>query len=359
MKKILVLLWCVCIYGVLFSQTTDSKRSLFQFSFFPPLSTNGIHSSQYTNKFSFNVLAGISESEEGFTFGGLSNVILKDAKGIQFAGLSNHVGNEGSGFQFAGLANMNKNGFSGFQFAGLLNTASTMNGFQFSGLANLAKETDGFQFAGLTNIAEEVGGFQFSGLMNIAEEVDGFQFAGLINVAKSVKGVQFAGLINIAEDSDCPIGLVNIIKNGEKSIAVTYDALGSTVASFRSGGKYTYGILGVGYNHKTRGSTLVTEGGLGAHIPVLPWFRINNEVKFSSIGSNSQEPVINAGYSLLPAFRIGQHIELFAGAGVHYMETKNMNNHKIFPDHSLWKKHGPAKWQQLYIGYQFGCQYIF
>ncbi len=329
MKKILTLLLCVLTYSTLSAQTSTEKRTTFQLTFFPPLSTNGMYSHQYTNTISINLLAGISQNEEAFTWGGLANVVLNDAKGFQMAGLANYVGNDGQGFQNAGLANINKNRFSGFQMAGLANTASEMKGFQFSGL------------------------------VNIASDVNGVQFAGLINIAKDVHGVQFAGLINIAENSDCPIGLINIIKNGEKGIAVTYDAIGSTVVSFRSGGKYTYGILGVGYNHKSSNNSLVTEGGLGAHIPVTPWFRINNELKGTSIGNNTDEPVFNAGYSLLPAFRIGKHVELFAGAGINYMDTKDMNNLKMFPNHSLWKKSGSSRMQQLYIGYQFGLQYIF
>lgn len=329
MKKILTLLLCVLTYSTLSAQTSTEKRTTFQLTFFPPLSTNGMYSHQYTNTISINLLAGISQNEEAFTWGGLANVVLNDAKGFQMAGLANYVGNDGQGFQNAGLANINKNRFSGFQMAGLANTASEMKGFQFSGL------------------------------VNIASDVNGVQFAGLINIAKDVHGVQFAGLINIAENSDCPIGLINIIKNGEKGIAVTYDAIGSTVVSFRSGGKYTYGILGVGYNHKSSNNSLVTEGGLGAHIPVTPWFRINNELKATSIGNNTDKPVFNAGYSLLPAFRIGKHVELFAGAGINYMDTKDMNNLKMFPNHSLWKKSGSSRMQQLYIGYQFGLQYIF
>ena len=329
MKKILTLLLCVLTYSTLSAQTSTKTRTTFQLTFFPPLSTNGMYSHQYTNTISINLLAGISQNEEALTWGGLANVVLNDAKGFQMAGLANYVGNDGQGFQNAGLANINKNRFSGFQMAGLVNTASEMKGFQFSGL------------------------------VNIASDVNGVQFAGLINIAKDVHGVQFAGLINIAENSDCPIGLINIIKNGEKGIAVTYDAIGSTVVSFRSGGKYTYGILGVGYNHKSSNNSLVTEGGLGAHIPVTPWFRINNELKVTSIGNNTDEPVFNAGYSLLPAFRIGKHVELFAGAGINYMDTKDMNNLKMFPNHSLWKKSGSSRMQQLYIGYQFGLQYIF
>lgn len=329
MKKILALLLWLAAYSTLSAQTNAEKKSVFQLSFFPPLSTNGMYSNQYTNTFSINLLAGISENEEAFTWGGLANIILNDAKGFQMAGLANYVGNDGQGFQNAGLANINKNRFSGFQMAGLANTAADMNGFQFAGL------------------------------MNKAKDVNGFQFAGVINIAKNVRGVQFAGLINIADNSDCPIGLINIIKNGEKGIAITYDAIGTTVVSFRSGGKYTYGILGVGYNHKSSNNSLVTEGGLGAHIPVTSWFRINNELKFTCIGNNTEEPVFNAGYSLLPAFRIGKHIELFAGAGINYMDTKDMNNHKMFPNHSLWKKSDSKRLQQLYVGYQFGLQYIF
>ena len=165
--------------------------------------------------------------------------------------------------------------------------------------------------------------------------------------------------VNIADKSDCPIGLINIIKNGEMGVAVTYDALGSTVATFRSGGRYTYGIIGIGYNHKTENNSLVAEGGFGAHIPITSWFRINNELKASTIGNDSDEPVFNGGYSLIPSFRIGKHIELFGGVGINYMMTKDVSNSKIFPNHSLWKKTESTKLQQLYIGYQFGVQYIF
>ena len=62
-------------------------------------------------------------------------------------------------------------------------------------------------------------------------------------------------------------------------VAVTYDALGSTVATFRSGGRYTYGIIGVGYNHKTENNSLVAEGWIRCSYSRYLWFRINNELK--------------------------------------------------------------------------------
>lgn len=327
--RFIVLMLCILTYGTLSAQTNDEKKTTFQLSFVPPLSTNGADASQYTNTVSLNLLIGISKNEEAIALAGLSNIILNDAQGLQMAGLGNYVGKDGKGLQSAGLLNVSRNKFSGMQMAGLTNITSDMKGFQFAGLANVAKE------------------------------VNGFQMAGLVNVAKNVRGIQFAGLINIAENSDCPIGLINIIKNGEMGVAITYDALGSTVASFRSGGKYTYGIVGVGYNHETENNSMVAEGGFGAHIPITSWFRINNELKCSTIGNDSDEPVLNAGYSVIPAFRIGKNVELFAGVGINYMETKDLSNHKIFPNHSLWKKTNSTKMQQLYIGYQFGIQYIF
>lgn len=318
MKKISIAMLFALTYNLAFAQTDDNKRASFQLSFISPVGTNGTHSAEYTNRYSLNLLVGVSKNEECFTLGGLSNVILNDAKGVQIAGLSNYVGNKGEGVQWAGLANMNKGKFHGLQVAGLFNTAA---------------------------------------------DVSGVQIGGLLNIAKNVKGVQLAGLVNIAENSDVPIGLINIIKNGEMGIAVTYDGIGNTIASFRSGGRYTYGILGVGYNHKIKKNGLVAEAGFGAHIPVVKWFRINNELKATTIGYyndyKSDKPVFNAGYCLLPAFKIGRHFELFAGASINYIETKNQNAGNVFPRHSLWKGDNSAKFQQVYIGYQGGVQFIF
>lgn len=294
-------------YGVTFSQTTERKSSTFQLSLFPPLSTNGIRSYQYSNKASLNLLVGLSRNEEGIAISGLTTIITNDAKGFLFAGLGNIIKNDLSGVQFAGV-------------------------------------------------------------MNIAKEVSGFQFAGVINKAKNVNGVQFAGIINIAENSDYPIGLINIIKNGEKSIAISYNETGSLMATFRSGGRVTYGIIGVGYNHKTSGRSYVTEAGFGIHINCLPWFRINNELKVACFGFSDNPFIVNDGklnntvistnYSLLPAFKISPHIELFGGPSLNYMNLGNTNKELDF-GHSIWKQSGSTRLQQIYVGYQVGIQYIF
>ncbi|MDR1203408.1 MAG: hypothetical protein LBL58_17505 [Tannerellaceae bacterium] len=315
-KKILLLITlCLITHGMLFSQTEEEKYAPFQLSFVPPLSTNGLQAAQYTNGASLNVLLGVSKNETGFALGGIANVMTNNASGLQIAGLANYAGNEVDGVWLSGLINIVGNSHTGIQIAGLVNTA---------------------------------------------KDVSGIQIAGLVNVAEKVTGVQVGGLLNIAEESDYPVGLINLIRNGEKSVSITYNEIGSSVISFRSGGKHTYGIVGIGYNHKATAHSFVIETGIGLHTNINPWFRINHELRNEFIGritgSNRTDKV---GYYLLPAFRIASHLEIFGGVSVNYMETKNSKHMDLFPGHSLWDRQVSSKLQQVFIGYQAGVQYLF
>ncbi|MDR1557984.1 MAG: hypothetical protein LBS88_13290 [Tannerellaceae bacterium] len=312
-KTVLILILCTVICTGGFSQTGESKQRGFQFSFIYPVSTNGISAPEYTNTVSFNMLTGISENEKAFTFGGLVNIIRRDAYGLQFAGLYNHIGNNGKGLLFSGLAS-----YAGKNYTGL----------------------------------------QFSGLANISGDISGLQFAGLVNIAKDVKGVQFAGLVNVADNSDYPIGIVNLIKNGEKGIAVTYNETGSMLLSFRSGGRVTYGIIGYGYNHRAGKKSWVVEGGLGMHINCSPHFRINNEIKTENLIS-SENTTFKTGYHLSAAYKFIPQIEVFAGPDISYLYSNDTDNAAMFPRRALWKKHDSSELQQIYIGYQLGIMYLF
>lgn len=294
------------------AQDSVNKYATFHLNFLPPLSTNGIKANEYTNGASFNLLAGISRNEDNFSFAGLSNVITNDAKGFQFAGLSNFIGNNGKGMLFSGLANITKGSYSGFQFAGVV---------------------------------------------NYAKEINGFQFAGVVNIAQKVSGVQF-GLLNIANENDYPIGIINIIKkNREMGIALTYDFLGNSILSFRSGTKYTYGIFGLGYNPKAKGNKFVQEAGFGVHILCCKWSQINNELKVSAIGSMSEMPSFNTGYSLLPSIKISKHYNVLGGVSINYLISKD--DMDLFSNRNIWNKYTEKKLQQIYIGYQVGIQYTF
>lgn len=330
MKKIQSVFIILLTVFHLSAQMNQGKYVPFHFSFIPPLSSNGINASQYTNGASFSILAGMSANERNFTFASISNVIANEARGLQFAGISNYIGKQGQGVAFAGMTNIAKGTYKGVQLAGLLNTTK--------------------------GTYKDV---QFAGLLNTSKDITGLQFAGLLNIAGKVRGVQFAGLLNIAEESDCPIGLVNIVKRGEMGIALTYDILGNGIVSFRSGGKYTYGIIGFGYNHKLSGDNkTVAEAGYGVHIPCYSWFQINNEFKVTSTAT-SDKPFLNASYSLLPSFKIKKHYNIFGGASLNYSTTTEMDNQTLFPQNNLWKKHTDNRLQQLFIGYLVGIQYIF
>lgn len=360
MKKLFVMLIAaVCGIASLTAQTPETKRSGLHLSFFPPLSTHGTLAAEYSNKVSVNLLAGISRDEECFTFGGLSNIIRRNANGLQFAGLTNYVGNDGRGMLFSGLANWVEKDYCGLQFAGLVNTASRMKGVQFGGLVNRAEEAEGLEFAGLINVSGKIKGVQFGGVGNIATDVTGFQFGGLFNIAGKVSGVQFAGLVNIAESGDYPIALLNILRNGEYALGITYNETGSTMLTLRTGGRVTYGILGIGYNHKTRGNGFATEGGFGVHVHITKWLRLNNELKGGVTNNFSEKPTFYTNYALMPAIRLNPHFEIFGGPSLNYLQSDDPDNQKLFPGHSLWKRFNTSVLKQIYIGYQVGVQYIF
>lgn len=376
MKNLIPLILLLALsMGLVHAQKNDDKHALIHVSFTPYLSTNGKDAKEYTNDFSFNILWGNSKNENALAFAGLANIIGNKANGVQLAGLANLIGEEANGLQFAGLANVIGGDARGIQFAGLANLSGTSsgvqfaglanvagvsaNGLQFAGLANIASEGSGIQFAGIGNIANSYNGWQFAGIGNMAEDVSGSQFAGIINIAKNVKGVQVAGLINIAENSDYPIGLINLIKNGEKSIGISYNETGTASATFRSGGRVLYGIIGLGYNHKSPKTGLTLEGGFGAHWNISPQFRINNELRSSMVNVFNKDKVYHESLSILPAFKISPKIEIFAGPSLNFMHSNNMNNMDIFPNHHIWKNNDYTNPKRLYIGCSLGIHYIF
>ncbi len=177
-----------------------------------------------------------------------------------------------------------------------------------------------------------------------------------MNIAKSVKGIQLAGLINIADSSDYPIALLNFVKNGEKSISLTVDETLTGMATFRSGGKVLYGILGLGYNFKDDSKSLYAiESGLGAHIRISERFRVNAEVVNQHLMEFKGDHYAKYHIRLLPAYRMGR-ITMFAGPTfnyVNYTEDKGYG----FMNHYIWSKQGKKDFQGIYIGAMGGLQF--
>ena len=300
-------------------------------------------------------LGNISRGMMGIQVAGLGN-ITRDARAIQVAGLTN-ISKELYGIQISGLTNISQDAY-GLQLAGLTNISKDLYGIQISGLTNISRDAYGLQLAGLSNVSHDLYGIQLAGLFNCAKNVYGLQFAGLVNVAKRARGVQFATILNVAEESDFPIGLINIIKEGNKGVALTYDMLGNAVMSFRSGGKYAYGILGVGYNTQIE-ERLVVEAGYGLQIPVCRWFDVNNEFKATTMGYNSGYTRSNFSYLLAPSLTLWHHCNLFAGPSINYYMADRASTATLLPNAGLWRKEGDRGIGQLYLGYQVGVQYVF
>ena len=376
MKKLLLFLLCALLSFNVFSQEKNFRPVQINFGF--PLSTINVKKAkEYTNAFSINLLVGISKNERSLALAGISNVIANNATGLQIASVSNHIGNAGYGIEVAGVTNINKGIYNGIQVGGVYNYSGSGNGIAVAGVANMSKGSyngvqvsgvynysgsgNGIAVAGVANMSKgSYIGLQLSGVTNIAGDVKGLQFAGVMNIAKKVKGVQFATILNVAEESDFPIAFINIIKNGKMGVALSYDNMNNTMLSFRSGGKYTYGILGVGYNNKVNdGSNIVAEAGYGIHIPITNWLEINNEFKATSLGFSNDKVCYNASYLLAPSFTFLNHFNVFGGANFNYLYSNYVNSDDLLPNNYLFEKDNSDNKQRMFIGYQIGLQYVF
>ena len=375
MKKIIILIISLLLFLNVFSQEDKFRPVQINFGF--PLSTiNMKEAKSYTNAFSINLLVGISKNERSLSLSCLSNIVANNATGLQIAGISNHIGNKGygiavagiantagfyNGIQIGGISNFTKDSNIGLQIGGIANYSGSTKGLMLGGIANITKDSNiGLQIGGIVNYSGSAKGLMLGGISNISGDFTGFQFAGVMNVTKNVKGVQFASIINIADDSDFPIAFINIIKNGKMGVSLSYDILNNTVLSFRSGGKYTYGILGVGYNAKVNdGSKIMAEAGYGIHIPVNHLFEINNEFKATSVGFSNDKTCYNFAYLLAPSVTFWNHYNIFGGVSFNYLNSNYEDSNDLLPKKYLWSKDTNDNAQRMYIGYQIGLQYVF
>lgn len=375
MKKLFLTI-CMLLSLSAFSQEENFRPAQINFGF-PLSSTNVKKAKEYTNGFSINLLVGISKNERSLALAGIGNIIANDATGLQIASVFNHIGNNGYGIAVTGVSNTVMQSYKGIQIAGVANYSGSGVGMQIAGVTNINNGANigaqisgvaninngaamGLQISGVTNINNgSFIGLQLSSVANIAGDVKGMQLSAVMNKAKKVKGVQFATLLNIAEESNFPIAFINIIKNGKMGVALTHDILNNKVVSLRSGGKYTYGILGFGFNNKiTEGNRLVAEAGYGIHIPITEWFEINNELKATMTGLGS-ETSNNFGYFLSPSLTLLEHYNFFAGVSVNYFNSNSVNSESILPNNSFWSKDGNDYIHRMFVGYQIGVQYIF
>lgn len=288
-----------------------------------PISSNGARAKEYTNTFSLNALVGLSASEKGVSIAGFSNIIFGNASGVQVAGFSNHIYNQATGVEVAGFMNFIRNNSSGVLVAGFGNICR--------------RNANALQIAGFINKASDAG----------------TQVAGFINIAKKVKGVQIAGFINVADSSDCPIGILNFIKNGEKTIDISTDETLTTLLSFRSGGHKLYGIAGIGYNNKGSRKLAAWEVGMGWHLPLADNFRLNTELVNIGLTDFKNGECFKSSLRVLPALRLTHRIEIFAGPSFNYLYSYKGQGADLIK-HYVWSDVKNEDLHGLYFGWTGG-----
>lgn len=331
--------------------------SSIHIGFVYPVSNHGNKAKEYSNIFSLHALAGVSGGEEAFTLAGLSNAIYGNALGFQAAGISNLVKGNSEGALLSGLVNTYQSA-RGVQAAGLANIAKAeIDGVQLAGLLNKAGRTEGFQSAGLINTAKNLKGGQLAGLVNKADTIKGIQIAGLVNKAKKVNGVQFSGLINIADSSDYSIGLLNFIKNGEKSLGISTDETFTTLLSFRSGGRVLYGIIGAGANLENKDEIWAFEAGLGAHLMQKNSFRLTIEAASVVLEDFKSGYYTRQTLRLLPAFKLNRRIEITAGPSLNFVDTDTEEGRNLTKNY-IWNRERTSHFYGIYAGGTVGIHFI-
>jgi hypothetical protein len=340
-------------YAPVFSQT---KERALHYGLLFPLSNHGTHAGEYVNHFSLHGIAGLSKGEKGFTIAGITNVITENADGCQIAGISNHIRGYADGFKAAGIVNTYESA-KGFQVAGLANIArSNVTGLQIAGFINTAGDRTGTQIAGFINTSANVRGNQVAGFINTAENVQGVQTAGFINVAKTVKGVQLAGFINIADSSKYPVAIINIIKDGEQTLAISNDDNMTTMISFRSGSKKTYGILGIGHNFKNTKDIYSLQFGLGAHLLTGNKFRVNAEATTLMLENFKRGSFTKYSFSAIAEAKLSRTVSVFAGPALNVVRTNTVEGRDLIKNYLWSNTNRNQDLTGIYVGYVAGLQ---
>lgn len=252
----------------------SEKERLFQFVFFPPISSNGINSGKTVNSISLNLIGGYSAGTKIFELGGMWNASRDYTKGLQIVGLLNYTGN-------------------------------SCNSLQISGFANIA--------------ASGKSPLQIGGLLNVADNINGLQLSSLVNVAKKVKGVQI-GLFNYMDDGEdgVSIGLINVAKhNGKYEFEVLFSEAVNTLVSFKLGTDRFYTIFSGGVNYFT--SPLEYAIGLGFGTSIDWKKHWSNQIEIQAFGISHEKKFTKKSVNSIIQFRVpvckefAEHFKVFAG----------------------------------------------
>ncbi|MCH7408937.1 hypothetical protein MM239_05995 [Belliella sp. DSM 111904] len=350
------------------SPITAQQYSPAHLGIFYPISTHGKHALDYYNNLSIHALTGLSAGEQGLGIYGIAGIVKGNTKGAQIAGVWSDVSGTMQGIQIAGVMGRAQNANKGTQISGVLSSSSTNSPLQVSGVVNLAQDTAGTQIGGIANVSGTVQGLQVSGLVNKTGNIKGLQLAGLINIAKEVKGsqisglinkadkvsgLQFAGLLNVADSSDYPLGIINIIKSGERRIGLGTDENLSTTVSFRSGSKKLYGIIGIGTNVWLQDLPVVLEAGFGYRWVSTPIFTLELEAFNLYAGNFGQSEYFKSGVRIHPVWNLSHKVQAYAGPSLNFTQT-HLNQGATLNGVNIWSHNGRHGHHAVSVGLSAG-----
>jgi len=342
-------------------QNIENKQQItckpLHLTFFYPLGTGFVKSSEKCYHLSVNILGGVTGQLKGLGVASLFNISRYAVMGMQTAGLFNLSGVKNTDIhslnaQFAGIFNHTQKGKS-VQFAGVFNSGDTAylqaggifniahkSYAQFAGVFNIANTTDAqvagifnqgdsahFQAAGIWNVAKQTK-CQLAGIANIAQK-SYCQIAGIVNITK--KGGFQMGLINVRDTADgISLGLINIVKKGGiLEAGIEAGEFVHTALTFRSGVPRLYSILSLGYNYT---DNLFTVGsGLGTSFNLIGNLGLNLELTYTTLYNTKNvrfgrkfaelvqlKPVLN--------YRFAKHFKIYAGPSFNlFIQRYNIN----------------------------------
>jgi hypothetical protein len=270
------------------------------------------------------VLAAVAGDVVGWQgSGGLS--LARSLQGFQGAAGVSIVRGDAAGVVGAGGASIATGNVDGLIGAAGAALARDVEGAVLAGAFTIARDVDGVQGSAGVNVARDVEGVQMTGGANVAHDVSGLQLAA-INVAHGrVDGLQL-GVINVASEvHGAALGIISIAGNGHVQPSLWTSSELPLHASVKFLAGYAYSELGVGLGRETSGADrplLATEGGVGAHVPLIGGLALEPGVHFSHVFDTDDfkgGPIEdNIHYRLRGTLRLSSLFEIFAGGGARH-----------------------------------------
>jgi hypothetical protein len=257
------------------------------------------------------------------------------------------VAREVAGLSINGALGVTTGKLRGAQISGAINVvAGDADGAQIAGAVNVSGDADGAQIAGAINVAANVDGTQIAGAINVAHgDVNGAQISGAVNVASGrVHGLQL-GVVNIADESDAPIGLVNVIKRGRHHVDVWGSESGLFMAGGQLGGKYTHAILAVGLRPGPDGARFAFGGGIGFHVDASE--RLGIDVDFLHYDLSALQSTRSVQMSqarVLFDVELFSRMRVFAGPTFNVLESNDPTDTNPSPYGSWSVTRGASEW---------------